>query len=152
MEMGFHSIAFGKLLLLALGTYCVFGIGIDIIAYKRGVGVTKRRFVVALAMVALLAGCETHKYRTEEQMLKAAHKVYEDYLFEYGIDSALFASPKIETLQNGNRSYTWIARGSDGIPVGIEVIVTRIKGTKPQMVLIGDADAWFPLVGSKNKK
>ena len=86
-----------------------------------------------------------------ERLFKGAREVYEDYLSEYGIDRALFSSPTIETHKNGNRSYKWIARGSEGIPVGVEVIVAKIKGTKPEMILIGDTDAWLPLVGSKRK-
>lgn len=38
------------------------------------------------------------------------------------------------------------------IPLGVEVIVTKDKKTKPRMILIGKTSAWFQLVGSKNKK
>jgi len=111
-----------------------------------------RKFFVLCTIFTVFSGCNTLIHRTDEEMFKAAHKVYEDYLFEYGIDSALFESPITKTLEGGSRSYKWIARGSENKPVGIEVIVTRSKLTKPEMVLIGDADSWRPLVGSKKRR
>jgi len=84
-------------------------------------------------------------------MFKAADKVYEDYLFEYGIDGALFKPPATKTIQGGSRSYKWIANGSERKPVGIEVIVQRNKFTKPEMILIGNTDGWIPLLGTRNE-
>ncbi len=111
-----------------------------------------RKLFIICAIFAFFSGCSNLIYRTDEEMFKAAHKVYEDYLFEYGIDGALFMSPTTKTFQDGSRSYKWIARGSESRPVGIEVIVTKNKFTKPEMILIGDADGWIPLVGSKKRR
>lgn len=111
-----------------------------------------RKFLIFCTIFALFCGCDTLIHRTDGEMFKAALKVYEDYLFEYGIDSALFGPPTTKTLQEGGRSYKWIAKGSEVRPVGIEVIVTRNKFTKPEMILIGDEDGWKPLVGSKNRR
>ncbi|MEW5802482.1 MAG: hypothetical protein AB1847_10325 [bacterium] len=111
-----------------------------------------KRILVIGAVVVLLASCTIQGDRTDAEMFEAANEIYQDYLFEYGIDSALFSSPTIETRQNGIRSYKWIAIGSKGTTVGVEIIVKKMKGTKPEMILIGDTDAWLPFVGSKNKK
>jgi len=108
-----------------------------------------RKFLVFYATLVLLTGSDTLIHRTDEEMFKAAHEVYEDFLFEYRINSTLLGSPTIKTLQGGSRSYTWIARGGKGTPAGIEVIVTRNKFTKPEMILIGNRDDWVPLLGSK---
>jgi hypothetical protein len=78
-------------------------------------------------------------------MFDAACEVYNNYLVEYRIDSALFLSPTIKTLPNEDRSYKWIAKSAGSI-AGIEVIVTKTRGTKPEMILIGGMDAWRPLL------
>ena len=111
-----------------------------------------RKVSVLCTILTFLYGCGTLIHRTDEEMFKAAQKVYEDYLFEYGIDGTLFESPTSKTLGGDNRSYKWIARGTERKPVGIEVIVTRNKLTRPEMILIGDADGWRPLVGSKKRR
>lgn len=82
-------------------------------------------------------------------MLESAKKVYQNYLFEYGIDSKLFSLPIVEDRQDGTRSYKWLAIGTEGNPAGVEVLVTKTKGTKPEWILIGTKDAWLPLVNTK---
>ena len=84
-------------------------------------------------------------------MFEAARQVFSDYLFEYGIDPALFPTPTVTDRSNGDKSYKWITTGARGIPVGVEVTVKKRKSAKPEWMLIGDTDAWLPLVGSKNK-
>lgn len=85
-------------------------------------------------------------------MFEAARQVFSDYLFEYGVDPALFSAPTVTDRTNGDKSYKWITKGARGIPVGVEVIVNKRKSAKPEWVLIGGTDAWLPLVGSKDKK
>ena len=108
-----------------------------------------RMFVILCVIFAFFSGCDTLIHGTDEEMFKAANKVFEDYLFEYRIDSALFGSPVTKTLQEGNTSYKWIVKGSERKPVGIEVVVTINKFTKPQMILIGNTDDWVPLLGTR---
>jgi hypothetical protein len=85
-------------------------------------------------------------------MFDDSNEVYLDYLFEYGIDSTLFSPPVVRNLPNEDRSYKWIATGAHNVPVGVEVIVKRNNNVKPEIILIGDTDAWLPLVGSKKSK
>jgi hypothetical protein len=108
--------------------------------------------IIMFAVVALLFGCTTNQYRTDAEMFATANEIYRDYLFEYGIDSDLFSSPITKELSNGNKSYKWVAMGASNLPIGVEVIVAKSKKTKPEMILIGNTDAWLPLVGSKNKR
>ena len=108
-----------------------------------------RKFFVLFVIFAFFPGCDALIHRTDEEMFKAANKVFEDYLFEYRNDSALFGSPITKTLPEGNRSYKWIVKGSERKPVGIEVVVTINKFTKPEMILIGNTDDWVPLLGTK---
>jgi hypothetical protein len=103
-------------------------------------------------IVALLVGCSSYQYRTDTEMFDAANEIFQDYLFAYGIDSTLFSSPIIKKLSNGEKNYKWVTMAENDIPLGVEVIVTKDKKTKPRMILIGKTSAWFQLVGSKNKK
>ncbi len=104
------------------------------------------------AVIVLLAGCTTQSDRSDKEMFEIANEMYQDYFFEYGIDSKLFAAPIIESRQNGLKSYKWIAMDFKRVPIGVEVVVPKKKSTKPEMILIGNTDAWLPFVGSKNKK
>jgi hypothetical protein len=110
------------------------------------------KFIAVLATFAMLAGCTNQVDRTDEEMLEDATKIYQNYLSEYGIDSALFQSPIVESRQDGTKSYKWLAESSEGSKVGVEVVVSKIKNINAEMILIGDTDAWFPFVGSKNRK
>jgi hypothetical protein len=114
----------------------------------------KSPIIILIIFVAIIiaGGCTTQRSRSDKEMFDISNEVYQDYLFEYGIDSALFSSPVVRNQPNGSISYKWTAKGAHDVPVGIEVIVSRNKDTKPEMILIGHADDWFPLVGSKNKK
>lgn len=97
-----------------------------------------------------LVGCSGRDKRTDSEMVQAATAVYQDYLFEYGIDGKLFL-PATETLSDETKIYKWTAIGSASNLVGVSVTVTRMKNVKPEMTLIGSTDAWLPLVGSKRK-
>lgn len=110
-----------------------------------------RRIIRICAVLALLTGCTIPGDRTDTEMFEAANEVYQDYLFEYGIDSLLFQYQAIEARQDGTKSYKWIATSAKGGPVGVEVVVSKMKSKKAEMILIGDTDAWLPFVGSKNK-
>ena len=116
-----------------------------------GSTILNKLFIIVIIM-ELLAGCTIQQDRSDAEMLAAANEVYQDYLFEYGIDSALFSSPIVKTRPNGDKSYKWMAKGLGGTPVGVEVIVEKINNKKPEMILIGDTDVWLPLIGSKNKR
>lgn len=105
----------------------------------------------AVAVFFLLVSCTIQEEQTDMEMYESANEVYRDYLFEYGIDSTLFSSPTIESRENGRKSYKWIAFGTEDEPVGVEVIVANKKGAKPEMILIGNTEAWFPFVGSKRR-
>jgi hypothetical protein len=108
-----------------------------------------KKLLIIGIIIELLAGCTV---RTDAEMLEAANKVYQDYLFEYGIDGSLFSQPIIITREGGAKSYKWLAIGSEDNPAGIEVVVPKMKGAKPEWFLIGNKDAWLPLIGSKNKR
>ena len=109
-------------------------------------------FFLICVLFNLLASCESQNNRTEEEMLKAAYKVYKDYLFEYGIDESLFLPPVIEIRQNGNKSYKWFAMRPESTPVGVEVVVSKMKEKKPEMILIGDFYAWLSFLNDQDMK
>ena len=112
-----------------------------------GTVIMKKLFIIVIIM-ELLAGCD----RSDVGMLAAANEVYQDFLFEYGIDGSLFSQPIIKTREDGSKSYKWLAKDSEDNPAGIEVVVPKMKGAKPEWFLIGNIDAWWPLIGSKNKR
>lgn len=109
-------------------------------------------FYVVCAVIAIFSCCYFQGDRTDAEIFEVANEVYKDYLFEYGIDNALFSSFNMEARQDGQKRYKWIAIGSKGDMVGVEVIVSKKKNIKPEMILIGDTDAWIPFVGSKTKR
>ena len=104
-------------------------------------------------MSALLAGCGPRKgNNTEAEMFKAAYEMYQDYLFEYGIDSTLFMPAIIEVRQDSLRSYKWLAVIPNGDTVGVEVIAAKSRVIKPEMILTGNNDAWIFFLGTKDAK
>ena len=96
-----------------------------------------KKILVICVVLALISGCKTQKYRTEEEMYKTAHDVFENYLSDYGFNDALFASPIIGARENGAKSYKWISLPSTGCTVGVEVVVPKMKDQEPKMILIG---------------
>ena len=110
----------------------------------------KNSILIASIIGLFFVGCAVRDKRTDAEMMQAATEVYQNYLLEYGIDGKLF-SPTTETLPNETKFYKWTAIGAASNLVGVSVAVTRIKNVKPEMTLIGNTDAWLPLVGSKRK-
>ena len=103
-------------------------------------------------IIFMFAGCIVAGERSDAEMSVSAYEVFNDYLFDYGISSELFSAPTIEARQGGLKSYKWIPIGSKGDAIGVEVIVSRLRSTKSEMILTGDTDAWLPFIGSKHKK
>jgi hypothetical protein len=107
-----------------------------------------RNTFLLFAMLWLSVSCLAGN-RTDREMFEAARQVFTDYMFEYGIDPALFSAPSITSQPNGGRTYTWVVKGTNSSRLGIEVTVTRTKSADPEWALFGSTDAWLPLVGSK---
>ncbi len=84
-------------------------------------------------------------------MFVDANGIFQDYIFEYAIDVDLFPV-FCATKMDGHNKYTWIVKGTEDDPLGIEVVVAKNKKIKPELVLIGELSRWKPYVGSKHRK
>lgn len=109
------------------------------------------KLIKIAVVIALLTSCTFQGDRTDWEMFQAANKVYQDYLFEYGIDSKLLSAPVVENCPNSKKSYKWLVLGMENVPVGVEVIVSKQKTQKPEMILMGDKE-WLSLIGSKRER
>lgn len=110
------------------------------------------KFFFISTVVVLLVACTIRGDRKDTEMTEIASEIYQNYLFEYGIDSELFFAHTVENCQAGIKKYKWITTSLDGLQIGVEVVVSKKRDRKPEMILIGDTDAWLPFVGSKNNK
>lgn len=102
-----------------------------------------RKSLILGYFVVLFAACGNNDVNSDRAMYKAAYNVFQDYVIEYRIDSTLFESPVIEDWQDSLKSYKWLSTNSEGDTLGVQVLVKKRHGLKPEMILIGDKDAWL---------
>ena len=109
-------------------------------------------FVIVIVGV-LLAGCSLQKgNNTEAEMFRVAHDMYIDWLFNIGLDTTSFMPPIIETCQDSLKNYKWFALSPNGDTVGVEVTVAKSRAIKPELIMFGTWDAWFPFLHTEDAK
>ncbi len=111
-----------------------------------------KKLLPICAVIIFLLGCNNKENSPDAEMFNTANKVYQDYLFEYGIDSKIFSLPIIETQLDGTKSFKWIAIDSKKNVVSVEVLVVKTNDTKPELILTGNNDAWLHLMNTKERK
>lgn len=105
--------------------------------------------LVIILSSSFFYSCGQNYERGDKEMLEIANNIYENYIFEYRVDAALFAPLKVKELNDGIKSYQWIISGSELDPIGIEVFVSKNKSSDTEWVLHGDKDQWLPLINTK---
>lgn len=109
-----------------------------------------KTFILIGAMLFFgVSWCTSQQDRTNAEMFKLADEAFFDYIWELAIDQSRFAEPIIEAHPNGIKSYKWLAIGSENNPVGVELYVAKSKKIEPELIQIGDFEAWRPFMGTR---
>ncbi len=112
-----------------------------------------RKILVAIIVGLVVTGCNVHKgYNTDKEMYDIACGMYQEHLFEFGIDSTLFMPVVIKDLDDSTKVYRWAAVTPNGDTTGFDVKVARSREIEPEFTLFGPAKAAMALPGTERSK